>query len=117
MAMNTIAPRHDEISREFRELGLTFERATDCVLAYLHAFVLAVLAHIERTTGRIDYDDFEPVWPENETLQQLWRAPSTVAQMHEARADADLICRLRDIPALVAIAEDCTRRLLPLCRM
>jgi hypothetical protein len=115
--MNTITPHRDEISREFRELGLTFERATDCALAYLHAFVLAVLAHIERTTGRIDYNDFKPVWPKNETLQQLWRAPSTLEQMRKVAADADVMRDLRNIPALVAIAEDYTRHMLSLCRM
>jgi hypothetical protein len=116
MAMNTVTPRHDEVSQEFRELGLTFECATRVSLAYIFAFALAMFDYVERTTGRTDYEDFAPMWPKDEVAQQIWRAPSTRDRVRKFADDADLMRRLRDIPALVSVAEDYARQLLLLCR-
>jgi hypothetical protein len=76
-----------------------------------------VFDYVERTTGHTDYADFAPVWPKDEVAQQLWRAPSTRDRVRKFADDADLMRDLRNIPALVSIAEDYARQLLPLCRM
>jgi hypothetical protein len=90
------------------------ECAVRCALAYFTAFMFAFLDHIERVTGRRDYDDYSGlVQPDDPVLQALWRAKSTSEQARKLAADTDLMHRLaREYPPLAAMAEDCAGRLL-----
>jgi len=100
------------------ELGLTTEHARQVALAYLVAFVFALLDYVERTTGRRDHEDFSGlVQPEDPILQELWHAKSTSDEACRLAHDADLMRDIaRDCPGLVAIAEDSAARLLAWCR-
>src|SRR5262245_62045562 len=94
--------------------AISRECAVRVALAYLYAFMLAMLDHIERVTGRRDYGDFRPVWPEHDVAQQIWRADSTIKQMREVLDDADLMRQLAGT-RLGPIAEDYGARLLAEC--
>jgi hypothetical protein len=90
------------------------EHAVRCALAYFMAFMFAFLDHIERVTGRRDYDDYSGlVQPDDPVLQALWRAKSTSEQARKLAADTDLMRDLARNPHLVSLAEDCAERLLP----
>jgi hypothetical protein len=88
------------------------DTATRVAIAYLYAFVLAALDHIERVTGRRDYENYEPVWPEDEVVQQLWRASSE--QASKMASDDDLIRCLR-ASSLLPLAENYAEQLLAKC--
>jgi hypothetical protein len=92
------------------------DRLTNFVLIWMYVFVLAVFDHIERVTGRTDYENFEYVWPENEVVQQLWRAKSTSDQVRKLVADADLIRRLRGT-SLLSCAESYAEQLVATLRV
>jgi hypothetical protein len=89
------------------------EYAVRVALAYLAAFMLAFLDHVERLTGRRDHDNYTGlVRPDDPVLQELWRADATTKRVRELVADTEVMDQLARLPGLVAIAEDCAERLL-----
>jgi hypothetical protein len=84
------------------------EYAFHCALAYLTAFGLAIVDHVERVTGRRDHDDYTNlVQPDDPVLQELWHAKSTSEHARKIAADTDLMRQLaRNYPQLAAFAKD-----------
>src|SRR5262249_18979403 len=98
-----------------RELGLTTEHARHVAFAYIVAFVSAFLDHVERLTGRCDYDDYtKRVQPDDPVLQELWHADSTSEHARRlATNDTGVLHELKTkCPGLVGIANACAERML-----
>jgi hypothetical protein len=105
------------VTRTSHELDVTVplrEYAFHCALAYLTAFGLAIVDHVERVTGRRDHDDYTNlVQPDDPVLQELWHAEFTSEQARKLAVDSDLMHRLaRACPSLAAMAEDYVGHLL-----
>jgi hypothetical protein len=107
--MDTIVAAKNDYSRA----ALLRETAVRLALAYFAAFLSALLDHVERVTGRRDYDDYTGlVQPDDPVLQQLWRAGSTSKHARELADDVGLMCVLARDPHLVPMAENLAERLL-----
>jgi hypothetical protein len=86
--------------------GLLRETAFYVALAYLLAFAVALINHVERVTGRRDHKDYRDLMPPDPVCNKLWRAKSTVERARKLAADNDLMCSAaRDYPSFAAVAE------------